>query len=56
MRLAIQIRLLLLDFVLLPVQGVWAIDAGIDGSDSDEESRGHQRQRSHPAPLLLEDL
>ena len=31
-------KILLLSFLLLPVQGVWAIDTDNDGSDSDEES------------------
>ena len=31
-------KILLLGFVLLPVQGVWAVDADNDGSDSVEES------------------
>ncbi len=31
-------RILLLSFLLLPVQGVWAIDTDNDGSASDEES------------------
>ena len=31
-------KVLLLSFLLLPVQGVWAIDTDLDGSDSDEES------------------
>ena len=31
-------KILLLSFLLLPVQGVWAVDADSDGSDSVEET------------------
>ena len=50
-------KILLLSFLLLPVQGVWAVDADLDGSDSYRRKPcGYQRQRPHPTPLLVEDL